>query len=258
MSADKRPAHFVPVLVAKKPFARLADEYAAKYGFQRHDKTAEAITYLSLNQQGLHLHHLHFNPLRVDFVSAPSAMRRTREAGVKQDIAKALGLHRQRLKTILDVTAGWGRDAFVLASLGAQVSMLERSPIMAALLEDGLRRLTETMPQPHIALSLQWTDAIEYLSHLQDDACPDAIYFDPMHPKRGNSALVKKDLQTLQAIIGNDPDQKRLFDLCCQKAKQRVVVKWPRKIPFDLGRSPDMQYLGKTIRFDVYLTRSGD
>ena len=50
------------------------------------------------------------------------------------------GLNKGATPTILDGTAGLGRDAFVLASLGCKVQMVERHPVVAALLDDGLQR----------------------------------------------------------------------------------------------------------------------
>ena len=35
---------------------------------------------------------------------------------------------------VLDATAGFGHDSLILASTGAQVTMLERNPLMALLL----------------------------------------------------------------------------------------------------------------------------
>ena len=41
---------------------------------------------------------------------------------------------------IVDATAGLGRDAFLLASLGAKVTLIERSPMMYELLKEGMER----------------------------------------------------------------------------------------------------------------------
>jgi 16S rRNA (guanine1516-N2)-methyltransferase len=38
---------------------------------------------------------------------------------------------------------GLGKDAFVLASLGCRVTLVERNPVVHALLRDGLDRLRE-------------------------------------------------------------------------------------------------------------------
>lgn len=68
---------------------------------------------------------------------------------------------------ILDATAGWGKDAAILASFGADVVMLERHPVMAALLADALSRRKDTDIQK-MSLSLIESDAISFLHSLQE------------------------------------------------------------------------------------------
>ncbi len=70
-------------------------------------------------------------PLRLDF--AEPGLRRRVAAGRDQPLARAIGISQGRLR-VVDATAGFGRDAFVLAALGCQVRALEREPILAALL----------------------------------------------------------------------------------------------------------------------------
>jgi 16S rRNA (guanine1516-N2)-methyltransferase len=41
---------------------------------------------------------------------------------------------------VIDGTAGLGKDAFVLAGLGCKVTLVERHPVVVALLADGLAR----------------------------------------------------------------------------------------------------------------------
>ena len=53
-------------------------------------------------------------------------------------LAKAVGLKKGACPDVIDCTAGLGRDAFVLASLGCRVVMLERVTVVHALLNDGL------------------------------------------------------------------------------------------------------------------------
>ncbi len=48
-----------------------------------------------------------------------------------------MGIKGDYLPDVVDATAGLGRDAFVLASVGCRVRMLERNPVVAALLDDG-------------------------------------------------------------------------------------------------------------------------
>ena len=183
-----------------------------------------------------------FSPLFVDFNN--SQWKKRKEAGKKQGLVRACkpakGLR------ILDVTAGWGRDAAVLANFGAEVCMLERQPVMAALLADGLRRLSTSS----MALSMVNVDAKVYLQALEPMDYPDVIYIDPMHPLRQKSALVKKDMQALQQLIGADNDARELLELAIPKTRQRVVVKWPQKLLPLIP--PQFSINGETIRFDVY------
>lgn len=150
---------------------------------------------------------------------------------------------------IIDATAGWGRDAAVLASFGAEVLLLERHPVMAILLEDALARRSESDKQK-MKFALQKTDSYSYLADLSENDYPDVIYIDPMHPERQKSALVKKDMQVLQQMIGEDEDVLALIKMAVQRVKQRVVVKWPQKLKPLLPSNRSIE--GKTVRFDIY------
>ncbi|ANN95846.1 TPA: class I SAM-dependent methyltransferase [Legionella pneumophila] len=151
---------------------------------------------------------------------------------------------------IFDATAGWGKDAAILATFGADVLMLERHPVMAALLADALSRRNEADIQK-MCLSLIASDAISFLHSLQEKDYPDIIYIDPMHPERNKSALVKKEMQVLQQLIGTDYDAMELIKLSLSHVKSRVVVKWPQKVKPLLP--PDASIDGKTVRFDIYM-----
>lgn len=187
-----------------------------------------------------------FLPLFVDFNSL--TIQKRRDAGKKQGLVRACKLTNNI--RIVDATAGWGRDAAVLASFGAEVLMLERQPMMAALLDDGLKRLQE---DSLLKLSLKHVDTKDYLQSLPEINYPDVIYIDPMHPERQKSALVKKDMQTLQQIIGADDDVSELIQLAITRTRNRVVVKWPQRLPAVLPSNSCIA--GKTVRFDVYLKR---
>ncbi|TBL57379.1 16S rRNA (guanine(1516)-N(2))-methyltransferase, partial [Klebsiella oxytoca] len=76
----------------------------------------------------------------VDFVAGTMAHRRKFGGGRGEAVAKAVGIKKDYLPDVVDATAGLGRDAFVLASIGCNVRMVERHPVVAALLEDGLKR----------------------------------------------------------------------------------------------------------------------
>lgn len=152
---------------------------------------------------------------------------------------------------LLDATAGWGRDAAVLASFGTEVTMLERHPVMAALLADAVTRsrAQEVSPLP---LSLHVGNTLSYLEQLPPDRYPDVIYIDPMHPERSKAALVK-DMQALQQMIGADEDAAQLIHMAVKRVKQRVVVKWPQKTKALLPANASIE--GKTVRFDIYFAK---
>lgn len=186
-----------------------------------------------------------FSPLFVDF-NSPMLKRRT-ESAKKQGIIRACKPAPN--VQILDTTAGWGRDAALLAAFGANVLMLERDPMMAALLSDGLERMQLSN------LTLRHQDARAYLQTLHPADYPDVIYIDPMHPERQKAALVKKDMQALQQLIGTDSDAMELLQLALPRSSQRVVVKWPQRSKPLI--TPNFSINGKTIRFDVYLVALG-
>lgn len=207
------------------------------------DKTACPCLYLSA--QGLALKMKHFTLLKADFRA--STWERRKAEGKKQGLIRACkptpGLK------IIDATAGWGKDAAILASFGAEVLMLERQPVMSALLSDALSRRDE-LDQQKMHLSLLACDAQSFIQSLQPIDFPDVIYIDPMHPDRNKSALVKKEMQALQQLIGADQDAIHLIECAIAHVKQRVVVKWPQKLPALI--KPDACIEGKTVRFDIY------
>lgn len=195
---------------------------------------------------------------RVDFVAGVKAHRRRFGGGKSQAIAKAVGLNRARHLSILDATAGMGDDAFVLATLGCTVIMIERSPVVRLLLEDSLVRariFAEQEDQELLAILNRMTllkGDSQYL--LQSNTLPEVqvVYLDPMFPQRKKSAEVKKEMQFFHDIVGTDTDADMLLAAALEKATHRVVVKRPKMSPCLAGREPGYQLVGKSGRFDVY------
>ena len=190
----------------------------------------------------------------VDFIDGALAHRRKFGGGRGQQIAKAVGLKSGVNPTVLDATAGLGRDAFVLASLGCTVTMFERSPVVAALLDDGLLR---ACADPEIGswvrqrLILQHHNSVEQLAQLE--ASHEIVYLDPMFPHRKKSAQVKKEMRVFQSLVGSDDDADQLLPLALNAATKRVVVKRPSYAGFLNQQTPSMQLTSKANRFDVYV-----
>ncbi len=198
----------------------------------------------------------------VDFVEGAVEHRRKYGGGRGQAIAKAVGLKSGHVPKILDATAGFGRDAYVLASLGCQVLMLEREPVMAALLQDGLIRaryaggeIAEILDR----IEFKAVDAIQWLQQPPPDCAPDVVYLDPMFPHRQKQAKVKKEMYFLQQIIGEGVDGSELLHAAMKVAIKRVVVKRPKGAPTLDNREPTLVFATKKNRFDVYLChKQGD
>lgn len=209
--------------------------------------TAESIG-LQKNRSTLH-------PLLVDFLSDQMTYRRKQASLRREMLARALGLKNGTRPRIVDATAGLGRDSFIIACLGFEVTLLERSPITYTLLADGIERAREdTIVGPIVnRMHLLQTNAVDYLSGLSDAEKPDIIYLDPMFPERSKSALVKKEMQIFHDIIGDDADANTLLTAALTCATTRVVVKRPRTARCLTGPSPSYQLEGKSSRFDVYL-----
>jgi len=197
-------------------------------------------------------------PVIVDFISGAVAFRRKHGGGRKQNLGRAVGLKANRCPTIIDATGGLARDAFVLASLGCKVTLIERSPIIAALVNDGLKRAIadpEVAPIINDRLKLLVGDSCDLLAKTTSEQRPEVIYLDPMYPHRSKSALVKKEMRTLRLLVGDDPDAPKLLAAALACASERVVVKRPIKAEPITGPTPNMAITGKTGRFDVYLIR---
>lgn len=190
--------------------------------------------------------------IRVDF-----SKRRLRRRGQKELLFKALGVQKHVPRYVVDATAGMGVDAFLLAQAGCRVTLIERAPLIAALLEDGLARARQASAIGRIAarMRLRQGDAITLLAGLAREQQPDMIYLDPMFPPHKKSALPKKAMQSLQALVGDDRDQAQLLDVALHSARFRVVVKRHRKAKAIDGVEPTYYLAGKQIRYDVYALR---
>lgn len=202
-------------------------------------------------------------PVAVDFVSGAAAHRRKFGGGKGQQIAKAVGIRGGFTPRVVDATAGLGRDAFVLASLGCQVQLLERNPVVRALLEDGLKRLysagQEDSELAEIAARMTLEEggesALEWLARQEPESLP-VVYLDPMFPERGKSAKVKKEMAAFHHLVGGDDDADALLEPAYAACYYRTVVKRPKGAPFLAERNPSLVLEGKSGRFDIY-TRHG-
>lgn len=154
--------------------------------------------------------------------------------------------------TLFDATAGLGEDSLLLAAAGFDVTLYERNPVIAALLQDAVSRagddpdLAQAASRMHVFAG----DSVQALGRL--DWTPDVVLLDPMFPGRNKSAAVKKKLQLLQRLEQPCEDERALLDAAFAAQPRKVVVKRPAKGPYLAGRKPDYSLAGKAIRFDCF------
>jgi len=172
-------------------------------------------------------------------------------AGRRRALARAAGLAPGLRPAVLDATAGLGRDAFRLASLGCRVTAVERSPVVAALLADGLRRAAADSRAAATVgqMTLVTADA---RAVLRRPPAPDVVLVDPMYPPARKSAAPGKELLLLRRLLGADEDAGELLEVARQVARRVVVKRRAHDPPLD-GRPPDLSWPGRSTRFDVYL-----
>lgn len=194
-------------------------------------------------------------PVTVDWLT-PDVRRRVR-GGRRQPLARAIGLHRRGDLSVVDATGGFGRDGFVFAALGAQVTLCERNSLMYALLQAAwahARREPWAAPVTD-RFNLVHSDAGEYLRAASEAF--DVVYLDPMYPHRRKAALPKKEMRVLRALVGDDADAPDLLRTALACARSRVVVKRPPAAPALGDAAPSFVFKGKQARYDVYLTAGG-
>lgn len=260
---EKKP--ILPITAEQGVQRLLVESIAEEYGFTMIESEPEPEWdwLLVMTRRCLELRQLGKGapgPIFVDFVTGKNAHRRQFGGGRNQPLAKAVGLKKGQVPSVLDATAGMGKDAFVLASLGCRVQLVERSPVIAALLEDGINRALLDTSTEHIArlMNLVHQDSIEFLnSFSESQVAPDVIYMDPMYPHSKKSAQVKKDMHLFRLLVGEDLDAGGLLHNALKVANKRVVVKRPAKSGPLAETSPHASSSSPNTRYDIYLRGDG-
>jgi 16S rRNA (guanine1516-N2)-methyltransferase len=216
------------------------------------DACADADFVLSMRDGKLALRdceHPRMKPFAVDFHLKPDERLR------RQPLARALG---KTSWTVIDATAGLGQDALRMAAWGHEVLALERSPVIAALLDDAVRRASQDIELARVLGDRLRVECADARTVLAQGADVDVVYLDPMFPeKRRRSALARKEMRVVRALVGEDEDAVELLAIARRCARRRVVVKRPSHAG-PLVEQPDFSQAGKLVRYDVYLTSGND
>ena len=132
------------------------------------------------------------------------------------------------------------------------MTLMERMPIVAALLDDGLMRAQLNEGIHDIASNMKLLHGSSISDMTLADAV-DVVYLDPMYPHREKSAAVKKEMRIFQSLVGEDLDADDLLSPALALAKYRVVVKRPSYAEPLNNVKPTTSIKMKKNRFDVYV-----
>ncbi|MEC8882065.1 MAG: class I SAM-dependent methyltransferase [Pseudomonadota bacterium] len=204
--------------------------------------TTENIT---LNDQNSNI-----EPLTLSFTSQKSLhLTNTQQ---KQPLLKAINIKKKPTKktTIVDLTAGFGKDSLILSTLKHPLISVEKNPITAAVLKTLVAQYKQINPQCQweviCACSIQW------LKQQQSDLTH--LYLDPFFTKK-TTALPKKDMQWLHYLNTHEQpsNENELFITAYNKSQDRVIVKRDKKATFIADKKPNQgSIMQKTSRFDCY------
>jgi 16S rRNA (guanine1516-N2)-methyltransferase len=180
-------------------------------------------------------------------------------------LLKAVGIRKgdPYRPVVVDATAGYGQDAWLLASHGCRVIAIERVPQVHAVLRESLDNAARVRSQIAGRIQLIHGNAIDLLRRFADHGeapghdeatRPAVICIDPMFPL-GRKAAERGAMRALRAVTGADDDAQALLDAalaCGGRGIRRVVVKRPRHAEVIGGRQPTVTHRGRAIRVDVY------
>jgi len=168
---------------------------------------------------------------------------------------QALG---KKTRTVIDATGGWGGDAILMCMQGYDVTIIERLPLMVALIEDGLRRLSKAPVFLEGQLNLPKVVCAEAKDFLiSSNVYADCVYLDPMFPaKKKKSAASNKNMQLLQWLAGPDLDADEVA-IAAVEHYLRVAVKRPdyaTPLAEEFIGKPSTQFSSKLVHYDVYVS----
>lgn len=231
---------------------------ARSLGVTTVDRVPEQGFFIARDAHGLCLRHSKAEPGETGLHSALSEYHSgsgRHAGGRKSPLARALGLHRHPPMRVLDTTGGLGRDATVLASLGCEITVIERRTALYALLAEATETIDASPQQPgwwpnwHPPIH---ADARTWLAMHGTERAFDVIYIDPMFASPRRKSRPQKALVWLAELAGEDADAPLLIAEARKHAQTRVVVKQHARA--EPMTPPDLRVHGRAIRFDIYLT----
>jgi len=167
----------------------------------------------------------------------------------KELLARAIGIKPGKRPFVLDLTGGLLGDSLLMLSMGCRVVTVERNPMIAFLIESALKNAS------HSLLTDFQFHSMEALNALQKFTDVETIFFDPMFEDLHQKSIPQKEMRIFRELLGGDHDSEEVLKACFKTSADRVVVKRPRLSRF-LGLTPQVEYKGKSTRYDVYFPKN--
>lgn len=186
--------------------------------------------------------------LEIDFDKNHLDYQRKGHRGKSELVAKALGVAKG-YRRVLDLSVGLAVDSVFLTQLGFQVTGVERSPVLYALLKEAFARTQKDYLKSY---QLYFADSLSFLKEHKGQFDIDCIYFDPMYPHKKKSALPKQEMVVFRDLVGHDQDAAEVLKEALTWPVQRVVVKRPIHAE-ELLPGVRHSYEGKVVRYDTYV-----
>jgi len=167
-----------------------------------------------------------------------------REAHLK----KAIGYGGESSKRILDCTGGLGHDAFILALLGQNVTVIDKNKGLCILFELALESLPKTS---------YFLEAKERITIINDNSASfidklldyDVVYIDPMFKDKGTAGR-----SGVMSLISDYLDDfTDVSDILIRSKFNRMVIKRQKQFKQSGNGSPSFILSGKSINFHIFI-----
>ena len=158
--------------------------------------------------------------------------------------------------SILDCTGGFARDAAILASLGNNITLIERNPLIMSLLVDAKEKIKiDDIRYIFSRIKSRFGNCIDFIRNTNKHF--DYIYFDFMF-NTNKSALPSKNEQFLRKIVKNDINENiDIINETIQRVRSKIIIKEHISSNdydnFDIINT----YKGKTVKYHLLEGKSG-
>ena len=157
--------------------------------------------------------------------------------------------------TILDMTAGLGKDSFMLASFGFNVLGCEQNSCVYKALKNAKEELDKIDFAVAKRLNFLEVNSFEFLKKTTDVF--DYIYFDPMFDAINDKTKAKKQMQFLRELTKTDNHEKQIvqsFNLARKKCAKFVIFKRHKRDNY-FAKEHHSVLLANSVRFERYLPK---